>query len=348
METREGGLRVYLDRTAFYPASGGQPSDRGELGGAAVVDVIDEGERILHILESPVQPGAVEGLVHWPRRFDYMQQHTGQHLLSAVFDNCFELPTVSVHLGEQASTIDLKTREIAPDVLDEAEAIANREVTRNRPVTVSFEDADEASGLRKASDRVGTLRVITIDGYDRSACGGTHVRATGEIGPILIRRTEKVRDTIRVEFICGTRAIEAIQRDSKTFKQQLTEAKERAAALDKGRRKLEAELSAYRGRELYEATPPGPDGIHRVLRRLPAIDDAARAEAQAFAARGPAMYLAIAGNSVFLAVSPETNRNAGAIMKQVAERGGGSAVSAQGTVADAEAAIHAILGPEFR
>ncbi len=202
----DDGRRIYLDRTAFYPTSGGQPFDTGRLGGVSVVDVVDEGDRIAHLLAGPVAGERVAGEVDWPRRFDHMQQHTGQHLLSAVIADRFGAATVSVHFGRESSTLDLEAASFTHDQAVEAEALANVAVTENRPVRVSFEAAATAAGLRKAPDREGTLRIVTIEGLDRSACGGTHVRATGEIGLVAIRKVERVKQLVRLEFYCGTRA----------------------------------------------------------------------------------------------------------------------------------------------
>ena len=213
VEASEDGLTVYLDRTAFYPASGGQPADAGSIAGRAVLDVVDEGERIAHRLSAPLAIGEADCAVDWQRRFDHMQQHSGQHLLSAVFEELFSLHTVSFHLGADSSTIDLDGGTVEPRTVLEAERRANQVVFENRPLAVQFEDAAAASDLRKASEREGTLRIVSIQDLDRSACGGTHVRSTGEIGPILIRKIEKVRETTRVEFVCGGRAVRRARAD---------------------------------------------------------------------------------------------------------------------------------------
>lgn len=339
VEEADSGHRIYLDRTAFYPASGGQPSDRGTLGGRALVDVVEEGERVAHIVEAPIADRAVAGTIDWERRFDFMQQHTGQHLLSAVFAERFGLETVSVHLGDDASTIDLQTSSFDPALLAAAEEIANREIAANRPTQVTFEDAATASGLRKASAREGMLRIVAIEGLDRSACGGTHVRATGEIGAILLGRTEKVRQTTRVEFYCGLRAIQTTRSSGDTLRKQVSELQERIAAADKELRKLSAELAGYRGRELHATTPPGPDGLRRFLRRADGIDDGIRAEAQAFTVYGKALYLAVTGDAILLAVSADSGWHAGNRIKPLVTKGGGSATMAQGAVSDAAAAI---------
>jgi alanyl-tRNA synthetase len=207
VDRADGGHRIYLDRTAFYPTSGGQLSDTGRLGGIEVLDVVDEDERIAHLLAAPLDGDRVEGRVDWPRRFDHMQQHTGQHLLSAVVAERFGWPTVSVHFGDDASTLDLDVESITPEQIAAVETRANEIIWEGRPIIVSFERAEDAAGLRKASTRGGTLRVVSIRDLDRSACGGTHVRTTSEIGPLLIRKVERVRKQVRLEFLCGGRAL---------------------------------------------------------------------------------------------------------------------------------------------
>ena len=167
------GRRIYLDRTAFYPTSGGQPFDTGWLGGVEVLDVVDENDRVAHLLASPLGAERVRGEIDWTRRFDHMQQHTGQHLLSAVIEELFGHPTVSVHFGRDSSTLDLGADAFTAAQVEVAEERANAVAVENRPVEVSFEDASTAAGLRKSSAREGTLRIVTIRDLDRSACGGT-------------------------------------------------------------------------------------------------------------------------------------------------------------------------------
>ncbi len=170
-----------LDQSAFYPTTGGQPHDTGTLGGRRVVDVVDREAdgAVLHVLDAPLDVGAqVSGTVDWPRRLDHMQQHTGQHVLSAAFVRLFEIPTVSFHLGTELSTIDLAGTP-GPEVIAQAEDEANRVVWQNRPVIVRFVSADEAARLplRKEPVRGGTLRLVEVEDFDLSACGGTHVDA---------------------------------------------------------------------------------------------------------------------------------------------------------------------------
>jgi alanyl-tRNA synthetase len=204
-----GRQAVVLDRTAFYPTSGGQPFDTGTLGGARVVDVVDDDDgRLLHVVEGGIAEGPVHGAIDWPRRFDHMQQHTGQHVLSAAFDRVLKVRTVSFHLGTSGSTIDL-AREVSAAEIARAEAEANRVVWQDRPVTIRFADAEEAASLplRKESKRGGVLRLIDVEEFDVSACGGTHVARTGGIGMIAVAGAERFKGATRLEFLCGGRAL---------------------------------------------------------------------------------------------------------------------------------------------
>jgi alanyl-tRNA synthetase len=203
-------FHVRLDQTAFYPTSGGQPFDTGLLGAAHVFDVTDlEDGTIAHVVDRPLDRGApVSGVIDWPRRFDHMQQHTGQHVLSAAFDRLFNARTESFHLGAAASTIDL-AREVSAAEIAAAEDEANRIVWEDRPVEIRFASAEEAAALplRKDPTRTGPLRLIAVEDFDLSACGGTHVTRTGAIGIIAIGGAEKFRAGTRVEFLCGGRAL---------------------------------------------------------------------------------------------------------------------------------------------
>jgi alanyl-tRNA synthetase len=199
---------VLLDQTAFYPSSGGQPNDLGLLGEAAVLDVRDEEEGIVHIVDREVGEGGIKGCVNWPRRFDHMQQHTGQHLLSAMFQERFGLPTVSFHLGGEICTIDLQGAEPSRDQLIGTQRAANKVIFEDRTVTVRYGTREQLArlGVRKEVEREGLLRAIEIESADLQPCGGTHVKSTGQIGMILVRGCSKVRQDWRVEFVCGRRA----------------------------------------------------------------------------------------------------------------------------------------------
>jgi alanyl-tRNA synthetase len=207
---RDAGIELILQETAFYPTSGGQPFDVGTLGDARVLDVVDRDDgEIVHVVDRPLPVGArVQGAVDWARRFDHMQQHTGQHVLSAAYDRLFGVRTESFHLGTTSATIDLG-REVSPAEVQSAEDEANRIVWQDRPVTIRFATAEEAAAmpLRKESGRTGPLRLIDVEDFDLSACGGTHVARTGAIGVIATGGWEKFRGGTRVEFLCGGRAL---------------------------------------------------------------------------------------------------------------------------------------------
>lgn len=216
--------RVVLDRTAFYPTSGGQPHDTGTLGGADVTEVADSedgGHKVIHYTTAELPLGPVRGAIHWPLRIDHMQQHTGQHILSAAFVELFQFPTVSFHLGKDVSTIDLQAPSIVPRHLEEAERRANEIIFDDRLVTIRFGTAEELAeaGIRKKVDREGILRAVEIEGFDRQPCGGTHLARTGQAGILLLRKLERRRDAWRVEFVCGFRALAAARGDFATLTQ---------------------------------------------------------------------------------------------------------------------------------
>ena len=211
VEPRDGWVAVWLDRTTFYPTSGGQPFDRGTLGGVPLVDVEDDDEgNVVHLLDGPAPAVGVtlHGEVDWPRRFDHMQQHTGQHILSAVIERAFSARTVSFHLGSESSTIDLD-RELTPAQIHGAETLVNDVIWRDIPVSTRYVTDEEARTLplRKESARAGTLRLIDIDGIDLSACGDTHVQTTGAIGLAAIVSSERFKGGQRLAFVCGGRAL---------------------------------------------------------------------------------------------------------------------------------------------
>ena len=215
-----GRPAVVLDATAFYPTSGGQPNDRGRLKGPKgecdVVDVIDRGDLVLHVVTLPDNGSlplavgdTVEATIDWPRRFDHMQQHTGQHVLSQCFERCLNAHTVAFHLGAEVTTIDLHTPTLDADAVRRVEDLANSIVAEDRPVLVHFAGPDEIDRfpLRKPPTRDGEIRIVEVEGFDWSACGGTHVARTGSAGPIKVRRWERRGGETRVEFLCGWRAI---------------------------------------------------------------------------------------------------------------------------------------------
>jgi len=207
---------VVLDRTAFYPTSGGQPHDAGVLGGAHVTDVIDEDRRIVHVVDAAVPLGPVHGTVDGFRRRDHAEQHTAQHLVSALAGDRLGWDTVSVHFGEDHSSIEFATPAASDEQLRALEQWASEIVGEAREVSIGFEDATFAdrTGLRKPSVRTGDIRVITIAGLDRSACGGTHLSRTSEVGSVLLLGVEKIRGHVRIGFLAGGRVLAHARADA--------------------------------------------------------------------------------------------------------------------------------------
>ncbi|HVH32229.1 MAG TPA: alanyl-tRNA editing protein [bacterium] len=206
---RNANFGVVLDRTAFYPTSGGQPHDTGTLNNLPVIDVLeDEENRIVHVVAERPQ-STVRGTVDWQRRFDHMQQHTGQHILSQACVRALGAQTRAVHLGDEVSTLDLDRPELNSEAVASAEDLANQIVFEDRPVLVrEVEETDLVTlQLRRPPKKHGRIRVVEVEDFDRSACGGTHVRRTGEVGPIKVRRWERFKGGMRVEFYCGWRAL---------------------------------------------------------------------------------------------------------------------------------------------
>lgn len=350
----EGRPAVLLDRTAFYPTSGGQPHDTGRLGETVVVETIDlEDGTVAHIVSAPLQEGdRVHGEIDWPRRFDHMQQHTGQHLLSAAFDKLFDNRTVSFHMGAEASTIDL-AKEVTAEGIAVAELTANRVVWEDRPVSIRFVTAEEAASLalRKEPVREGTLRIIDVTDFDLSACGGTHVARTGAIGIIAVTGSERFRGGTRVTFVCGGRALRSFRlyRDSVTeavrslsvLPQELPAAVERVQAEAKELRRqvkgLQDTLATHEAARLL-AEAPVVAGTRVIVKSLQGWDaNGLKAIASAMTAADRAAVALFSSESPALAVvarSKDVPIDAESVLKQLFDgfggRGGGKADLAQG------------------
>ena len=245
-----GSRAIELDRTAFYPSSGGQPHDTGRLGEASVISVEVVANNVWHtVVGGTFEVGqTVCGRVDRERRIDHTQQHSAQHVLSAAFESVANLHTVSFHLGTDVSTIDLDQPTITPTVLTKAEHLAQSVVFENRPVLVHYLDSidlDQAT-LRKVTERLGTVRIVEIADFDRSACGGTHVGRTGQIGPIKIRRTERRGSTTRVEFLAGWRALKDYSDRLQITRAIADQLSAKDTDIGQAVRKVLAELSALR------------------------------------------------------------------------------------------------------
>ncbi|HEY2118293.1 MAG TPA: DHHA1 domain-containing protein [Candidatus Acidoferrum sp.] len=275
---------VVLDQSAFYPTSGGQPHDLGCLGDAKVLDVRDDGEDVLHIVDRELAIGPLQGSIQWQRRFDHMQQHTGQHLLSAMFHERFGRPTVSFHLGSEICTIDLRGPEPNTSILEGAQRAANLVIFEDRTVNVRYGTSDQltAIGVRKEVEREGILRAIEIESADLQPCGGTHVRSTGQIGMILVRRCTKIRQDWRIEFACGARAERFASSDFQRLRsisdrlscapEDILGAVEKLSAERdanfKSLREMSQQLAEARAELLASATPVSPNGLRVIAQNL--------------------------------------------------------------------------------
>ena len=359
---------VTLDRTAFYPTSGGQIHDTGWITSSGarhrVTEVADtEGGGVVHYLEAPVKelaPGSrIRGEVDVVRRRDHMQQHSGQHILSAAFVRLFNMPTVSFHMADDYCSIDLDTLSLTKEQIESAERLANEVILENRPVDIRFVTREEAGklGLRKIppTER-DELRLIDITDFDLTACGGTHVRQTGQVGCILLRKTEKVRQGYRVEFVAGLRAVAAARRDFTTLTetaalfsahiydlpQQATKSLEEIKTLRKQRAESLEELAAAQAAALLAETPEVV-GRKLVVRVFSDRDvNFLKLSAQKLTRLAPNVVTLLGTTSpqpaLVFAQSGGQPFDMGARMKEIVARfggrGGGSKDMAQGGIAD--------------
>jgi alanyl-tRNA synthetase len=365
---REGERwKVVLDRTAFYPTSGGQPHDLGTLNGVPVIEVADALEnKVVHYTSAELPVGPAHGEIDWARRLDHMQQHTGQHLLSAAFIELFKFQTVSFHLGKELSTIDLETPAIVARHLEEAERRVNEIIFEDRVVKIQFGTAEELAeaGIRKKVEREGTLRAIEVEGFDRQPCGGTHLERTGQAGLLLIRKLERRRESWRLEFACGYRALAVARGDFAALGQAasllscglpdvpavLAKTIEEKRALHSTVKRLEERLAEQESRDLLAAESAEKAGGVRVIARV--FDDATADYLRLLAAKlvAEAEVVALlatraAGQLVF-AQSKGLPHDMGAMLRETLKefggKGGGAKDVAQGSLPDA-AKIDALL-----
>ncbi|HXE74158.1 MAG TPA: DHHA1 domain-containing protein [Candidatus Xenobia bacterium] len=352
-----GRARVWLDQTAFYPTSGGQPNDLGTLEGVPVEDVFDEGGEVVHLLQRAPGTERVHGVIDWPRRFDHMQQHTDQHVLSAAFERLFNVPTVSFHLGRDLCTIDLATRSLGRRQAEGAEDLANQVLFEDRPVQIRFPTEAELAqaGLRRPPEETGEVRVIEIEDFDRCPCGGTHVARTGQIGLILCRGVEKVKQGVRVEFVCGGRALRAARSDfarlSEAARLLTTGARElpdiirkqfdERRAAERQRQQLFEQLAAYEARALLaEAETLGDRRL--VVRLLPDADSSYLRLLAARLVKEPGVQVLLANRAqpaaLVFAQTPGLPADMNTLLREVLQqhggKGGGSRDFAQGALPD--------------
>jgi alanyl-tRNA synthetase len=353
---------IVLDRTAFYPTSGGQVHDLGMLTAdgqqIAITEVADDEDgRVLHFASKPLKVGTrVHGAVDAARRLDHVQQHSGQHVLSAAFIRLFNMPTVSFHMGEESCAIDLETAGTSAAQAQKAELLANEVIAEDRPVgsrCVPLEEARQL-GLRKLPPKqTGNLRLIDIPDFDLTACGGTHARATGQIGSILLRKIEKVKQGVRVEFVCGLRAVNTARRDYSALTEaaslysshiydvpeQVRKSLAESKAAGKAQHKLLEELAELSAERLLAQ----PVSSHQLITQFFPDRDAVfiKLLAQKLTAGKSAVIALLASGAgqptLVFAQTPGQKSNMGHLMRdamaQLGGRGGGSADMAQGGLA---------------
>jgi alanyl-tRNA synthetase len=360
-KTVDGRAAVSLDRTAFYPTGGGQPTDTGTLGGARVVECVDEeGGGVLHVCEGelPAEGALIEGRVDWPRRLDHIQQHTGQHILSQSFVELYGAQTRSFRMTEDACELDVELRDSSDERVERAVRRANEIVWGDRPVRVHLVTAEEAARmpLRKDSARAGELRVIEIEGFDFSPCGGTHAHSTGEVGCVVARQWERAKGLVRVTFAAGVRALEDYARANRTarataalFSVGRDEGAEAAARLQEENKHLQRRLRAAEelaaraeARELYEEAVSSEEDKNRpvVIARAFGGRDAESLRRLASALAAHARAVALLGSAeggaarLVFARAPDVAVDMNALMREASRtlggRGGGRPDMAQG------------------
>jgi alanyl-tRNA synthetase len=361
--------RVVLDRTAFYPTSGGQPHDTGTLGDVRVNEVADAEQKVVHYASAAIPVGPVRGTIDWPRRIDHMQQHTGQHLLSAAFIEQHGFQTVSFHLGKESSTIDLNTPGATVEQLEAAERRVNEMIFEDKPVVIRFGTAEELAeaGIRKTVEREGILRAIEVEGFDRQPCGGTHLERTGQAGLLLIRKIERRREQCRVEFVCGFRALAAARGDFATLTEAasllscgplevpaiLSKLIEERRAQHASVKRLEERLAEHEARSLLashaeSATAPG--GVRVIAAAIegatPAYLGLLAAKLVAEAGGVVALLASGATGNVVFAQTKGLAHDMGALLRQTLAqfggKGGGAKDFAQGSVPDPAKAAEVI------
>ena len=345
---------VTLDRTAFYPEGGGQPADHGTLGGVAVTDVHEKDGVIFHTCGAPVEIGTeVEGSIDWPRRFDHMQQHSGEHILSGLLCALYDCSNVGFHLGADTVTIDYD-RELTWELVLETEKQANETIWKNTPAEITFPTPEALASLdyRSKKELTGQVRIVSFPGADCCACCGTHVARAGEVGLIKVLSCQKFREGVRLEILCGQRAyrylsqvyeqdhavaqllsvkprdtLAAVERQSA----ELAAAKQRMTELEDRLFSLRAQALAGRGDVLLVEPPMRPDGARKLA---DAVAKSAGGLAAVFAGEGTSHVYALVhagGNDI----PPLVKR----LNSALSGRGGGRNGFAQGSVQADAAAI---------
>ena len=356
-EPRKDAYLVTLNRTAFYPEGGGQPADTGILGGANVLDVHERGGAIIHMCDAPLNVGEnVRGQIDWARRFDHMQQHSGEHIISGILCEMFECDNVGFHLGADTVTIDYNA--VIPwEAALEAEARANAVIWENREAEITWPSPEELETMSYRSKKAlsGDVRIVTFPEADRCACCGTHVKRAGQVGLVKVLSCQKFREGVRIEILCGKRAVDylsAVFEQDKAVGQRLSvKPTETLSAVER----LEAELSAVKEQsaaletELFEAIARERAGQGDVLLfRAPQRPDSVRRLADMVARECGGLAAAFAGEDgagyVYALVRADGNAIAVKEMNAALRgRGGGRGGFAQGSVQASRADIEAFF-----
>jgi alanyl-tRNA synthetase len=365
----DGQSAVALDRTAFYPTGGGQPQDTGALHGVKVLDVIAAPDGLVwHLLHGDVPDGELAGAIDWPRRFDHMQQHSGQHILSQAFIQTCNAETVAFHLGSSSSTIDLDRTDLGPEAMSEAEAAANAVIDLALPVTATFFDEADLGQvpLRKPPKVSGQVRVVQVQGYDWSACGGTHVANTAQVGLLKVMGVERRGPETRISFLCGGRArgdyarlqalVAGLAARFTSAQDELPAAVDRLMAEQRALRReladLEGEWVESTARLLWaDARPLGSCRLVASVLDCP-LERAKRLAQVLHANTGAAVLLGVLGEKpqLIFTRADDVGLNVGDLMRVATAagggRGGGRPDWAQGGVPTAEGLARALAAAE--
>ncbi len=363
--SQSGQPQVVLDRTLFYPSSGGQPHDTGTLEGVRVLDVQEDGDVVVHTLAAPITTFEVKGEIDWERRFDHMQQHTGQHILSQAFANRCGGETVSFHLGADYASVDISLPALTRQQLDEVEDLANQIIYENREITCNLVSAAALAKLplRNPPKVRENIRIVEVRGFDWSPCGGTHCNSTGEIGIIKIRRLERRGEAWRVDFVCGGRALRDyrwrfldLQTLGNTYSVRDDEAVSTALRLQEESKAREHELILLREQLLdYEAErllaeAQSSEGLSVVSRIWPerAFEEIKHLAQRLTAQPGVVALLGVTGKKgqVVFACSADVSTDMSALLRAAAAiangKGGGTPQLAQGGASE-PAQVEAML-----
>lgn len=356
---------VQLDRTAFYPTSGGQPHDTGMIDDEPVIDVVVQDGSVVHVLERALSLGqAVTGKVNWARRFDHMQQHCGQHILSRSFERLYDMETMGFHLGTESVTIDLRVDSLTWEEIEAAEHMANQVIWEDRIIHARFVAPEAIAGfdLRQPPKVNENIRIVSIDGFDDNACGGTHPKSTGQVGQIKVTRLERMHGGVRLTFACGARALADASRRAMTLRDlgatlstgadELLDAVQKLqGSLQSARKRegaLQTKVSAMLADQYFREATVNQKGVRIICADvLDAEPNDLKGLVQSIATKSGDTAFATACACrvngrihVQMAASPQAGFDVSQLLRaalaRIGGKGGGTAVTAQGSVPDGE------------